>query len=439
MFLCDQFGALFYAILIFASLAFRVLFYRFLSFTFTLQIQSGTQPQPGELKAKELLFDPKIFGAWLNWLNHYVFSMLFLHVICCWYYPWYWQDQGIESLRLLLYPLSWRTVYCLSCCDVGLGWLQVWFQEVRWQEELGPDATVWFVDSQEFFSDQHHCLHGITVSYSWWTRYMLHLSREALQNASAEVCCSSVYYASNTCFTLKFSYQKVIFLITIKTQWFKQAASNVGKGLMINGLQSVLGRRNVKPGWSAKAGIDRSCRGRPFHWSGADRVVEAGENGVFVDMWWKAPQVCFNLLDNACHKGSSPEFSYASIWSNRITCTRCKWNIHEWGHAVWIDIRLGPSGRGLVRRNRIAAGTTRTMPVRNLCSARCFWILLQGGLIRTINSPADFWFLPTEIWFCNSPPWQLAARAEKKSNQWSSLGLSFGVLIKLTISADHVR
>lgn len=103
-----------------------------------------------------------------------------------------------------IYQLSLRTVYwyCFSCCDVGLGWLQVWFQEVRWQEELGLDATVWFVDSQEFFSNQHHCLHGITLSYSWWTRYMLHLSREALQNASAEVCCITVYYAFNTCFTL---------------------------------------------------------------------------------------------------------------------------------------------------------------------------------------------------------------------------------------------
>ena len=142
------------------------------------------------------------------------FSMFFLHVICCWYYPWIRNPTAVltrsrDWLNLwgscYIYQLSLRTVYwyCFSCCDVGLGWLQVWFQEVRWQEELGLDATVWFVDSQEFFSNQHHCLHGITLSYSWWTRYMLHLSREALQNASAEVCCSSVYYASSTCFTLK--------------------------------------------------------------------------------------------------------------------------------------------------------------------------------------------------------------------------------------------
>ena len=119
----------------FASLTLRVLF----SPAQTLQIRSGTmQPQPGELKAKELVVDQKIFGARLNQYVFLRFSMLFLHVICCWYYPWFRNPTAArarsrdESLRLLLYQLSLRILYCLACCDVGLGWLPVWFQEVPW-------------------------------------------------------------------------------------------------------------------------------------------------------------------------------------------------------------------------------------------------------------------------------------------------------------------
>lgn len=140
---------------------------------------------------------------------------------------------------------------------------------------------------------------------------------------------------------------------------------------MINGLESVLGGRNVKPGWSAKAGIDRSCRGRPFHWSGADTeflksVVKVVSLVCRLQVWWKAPQVCFNLLNNACHKGSSPEFNYTSIWSNRITCS---WVNHSRMRARCVD-RHPPRAQwkrlGEKESNSMGAGTTRTMPAKNL-------------------------------------------------------------------------
>lgn len=100
------------------------------------------------------------------------------------------------------------------------------------------------------------------------------------------------------------------------------------------------------------------------------RVFEVGsESGVFslsMRVWWKAPQVCFNLLNNACHKGSSPEFIYPSIWSNRITCS---WMNHSRMRARCVD-RHPPRAQwkrlGEKESNSMGAGTTRTMPANNL-------------------------------------------------------------------------
>lgn len=268
-----------------------------------------------------------------------------------------------------------------------------------------------------------------------WTRYMLHLSREALQNASAEVCCSTIYSAFNACFTLKW---------IPKCENALHHTSDYHEDVVVQASsfqcwKIIHGKWSWKcPGWmKCEARLIREgrnwslllwaafplvrCRQYRLSKVGRVKVVSlvccykcGGKLPRFASTCWTmlvTKGLHLSSVTQAVKQSNNIEFSETFMIPNHLGFSwLTTWILFpfEWGHAVWIDILLGPSGRGLVSRD-------------------CFWNLLQGGLIRTINRPVGFWFLPTEISFCNFPCWQLAARAEKKSNQRTSPGLSFGV------------